>query len=102
MVRPCPRIQANISLNAELRPYTAPAICFGASHHAKGETMQSEQVNLHRQLRQFGLNPQEWILEREGFNQYVLRNRLDREIYFKGLAKRTLSCLKWRALELIL
>lgn len=62
--------------------------------------MNMELINLRQQLSQFGLNPQDWILENKGSGQYLVRHSQDFQTYFLGLAEQNLNSLKWQKLEI--
>jgi hypothetical protein len=63
---------------------------------------QNPKTQLQRQLWQFGLNPQDWILERGTGGAYAIKSRHDLETYFRGKTQKTRTRLKWDDLVIAL
>jgi hypothetical protein len=53
------------------------------------------------QLSQFGLNPQDWLLEKITKHSYYIKSRSDQMKYFWGKAKETDAQVKWENLVLV-
>lgn len=55
---------------------------------------------LQRDLRSFGLNPNDWKVLKEKSQIYRVESKTDRNFIFKGSVKHKGSSLKWDKLEL--
>lgn len=58
-------------------------------------------TQLHADLRNFGLNPNEWNLLRERSQTYKVQSKLDQTFIFLGKAAKKGKKLQWKKLELI-
>lgn len=52
-------------------------------------------------LKDFGLNPTEWVVLQEEPQTYKVRSKTDKNFMFQGKACRRGKKLKWEKLELI-
>jgi hypothetical protein len=65
-------------------------------------TTQSTSPILWTQLKWFGLNPQEWLLEAISEDKYHIQNKADKEFCFLGIANnKNASETKWEQIQLI-
>jgi len=64
--------------------------------------MSKEQmIELHADLKNFGLNPAEWSLKQMRSLQIKIEHRLDSSFAFLGVATKKNKRLKWENLKLI-
>ena len=57
--------------------------------------------NLSHDLRNFGLNPQDWKILKERSATYKIQSKRDQDFVFAGRAKRKGARLAWEKIELI-
>jgi hypothetical protein len=58
-------------------------------------------TQLHADLRNFGLNPNEWNLLRERSQTYKVQSKLDQSFIFLGKAAKKGKKFQWKKLELV-
>ena len=56
---------------------------------------------LKSQLKEFGLNPTEWKLNRNGKKEFLIISNLDSDFIFKGTTQKKLKKMEWRGLQLV-
>ena len=57
-------------------------------------------IQLQQQLCQFGLNPQEWIVQQINSRTFVVCDRKDQQTYFWGSVTKNAQTLKWKKLQI--
>ncbi len=65
----------------------------------KSETPKNTEA-LKYQLKQFGLNPEEWEVSPSNGNQFLILNQSDSNFQFFGKASDDSKSLKWQSIQL--
>lgn len=71
---------------------------FALMFHLKGDIMKIQELT--KQLKTYGLNPQEWAIRREKANSYKIISRQDQELCFRGKIKFQKRRPMWSFIEL--
>ena len=59
-------------------------------------------IELQKQLCQFGLNPHDWVVQKMSAGAYAVKSRKDQEMYFWGKIIQTADQVKWQKLQIAL
>lgn len=60
-----------------------------------------QQKELTRSLSEFGLSPQEWLIQQENQYSYIIKNKQSPDFYFRGYTDRSAKKPRWHRLQLV-